>query len=157
VEEPAKPGCSSRTAARQTPRDSLSASTLSRSGRSRLAPRDTDSESGVRPRGGRSQSLSGCISSSLPPLLSQAVSQGHEITGFGWIHARWRTYVRSISRSVGRSVGRPLSGKYFADKRSRDCAAHDKHTDRDKRTRSSHVSGFSSRLDINRLVNYESR
>jgi len=60
-------------------------------------------EIGVREAG----ALSLSAGASLPlPLLSQAVSQGHEITGFGWIHARWRPYVRSIDRSVGRSVGR---------------------------------------------------
>lgn len=146
---------SSLNSARLTfPPRSLS-STLSRSGRSRRAPRDTGGESGVRPRGGRSQSLSGCISSSFSPPSSLAGgvtrSRDHRVR----LDSRALAYVRSISRSVGRSRF-PQTGKYFVDQRSRDCAAHNKHTYTQIRTRSSHVSGFSSRLDINRQINYES-
>lgn len=81
---------------------------LSRSGRSRRSGARYGGEIGVRPRGGCSQFLSGCISPS-----PQAVSQGHEITGFGWIHARWRTYVRSI----GRSRLRPPTGEILCRSR----------------------------------------
>lgn len=95
---------------------------------------------------------------SLPPSPLFSRRRCHKVTRSLGSAGFTRAGVRTFDRSVGRSVGRPrfpLSGKYFADKRSRDCAAHDKHTQ--ICTRSSHVSGFSSRLDINRLVNYESR
>lgn len=137
---------SSLNSARLTfPPRSLS-STLSRSGRSRRAPRDTGGESGVRPRGGRSQSLSGCISSSLrPSSLAGGVTRSRD----HWVRldSRALAYVRSIDQSVGRSVAVPTD-REIRLWRSRDCAAHNKHTYTQIRTRSSHVSGFSSRLDI---------
>jgi hypothetical protein len=68
------------------------------------------SEIGVREAG----ALSLSAGASLPlPLLSQAVSQGHEITGFGWIHARWRPYVCTFDRSVGRSVAITTDSEYY--------------------------------------------
>lgn len=93
---------SSRTTTRRTPREDLLFASILFANPLAIWEEPTrgarhGGEIGVRPRGGSFQSLSGCISPS-----PQAVSQGHEITGFGWIHARWRTYVRSIGRSVGR-------------------------------------------------------
>lgn len=84
-----------------------SSPTLSRFGRSRRAPRH-GGDRRIYSRAGLSLSLSADASLSLPLRVSlpppQAVSQGHEITGFGWIHARWRTYVRTFDRSVAWSV-----------------------------------------------------
>lgn len=110
----------SRTTTRRTPREDLLFASILFANPLAIWEEPTrgarhGGEIGVRPRGGSFQSLSGCISPS-----PQAVSQGHEITGFGWIHARWRTYVRSI----GRSVAVATNGKYFADRDDRNLATH---------------------------------
>lgn len=141
-------GRSSRTTVRQTPRDLLSASIplvnpLAIWEEPTCAARHTGGEIGVRPRGGRSQSLSGCISSSPSPFFSRR--RCHKVTRSLGSAGFTRAGVRTFDRSVGRSVvvsHRP-GNTLPIDDRATVTAGHNKtHVTHRIRTRTSHVFEF---------------
>lgn len=153
-----RPGRSFRVTARQTPRDLLSASI------SLVNPLVIWEEPTCAARHGwrdrrtaarRALSVSQRVHLFLPPPSSLAGGVTRSRDHWVRLDSRALAYVRSIDQSVGRSRF-PPTGKYFADRRSRDCAStHSKHTYTQIRAReSSHVSGFSSGLDINRLTSF---
>lgn len=151
-------GRSSRKTVRQTPRDLLSASIplvnpLAIWEEPTCAARHTGGEIGVRPRGGRSQSLR--AGASLPPSPLFSRRRCHKVTRSLGSAGFTRAGVRTFDRSVGRLVvvsHRP-GNTLPIDDRATVTAEHNKiHVTHRIRTRYCVTSlDFSSRLDIRSL------
>lgn len=122
-------------------------STLSRSGRSRRAPRDTGGERSAYGREAGALSVSQRVHLFRPPPSSLAGGVTRSRDHWVRLDSRALAYVRSIDQSAGRF---PPIGRHLADRRSHTRINATARIYTRIRTRSSHVSGFSSRLDISR-------